>query len=133
MAVSTILALLLTNQLPTPSQSPAPSPGGSPVAAAGFQASGQAFASCIQTKITAVPAALTPEQGADHVLAACKAEQTAIEQAVETMIASAPTDQQAAARKQLTDSMAVGRTQIAQGIGRMRRTTNTLPSPPRPQ
>jgi len=130
MLSSTFLTLLMAAQAATP----APVPAAPPPGVAKIQASANALSTCIQAKITAVPADLTPEKGADHVMAACKSEQTALEQAVETMIATAPADRQAAARKQMADSMAAGRTQIAQGLSMMRAAPPApLPSPPRPQ
>lgn len=124
MAVSTILALLLTQAAPQPATpAPAPADPARAAASAKIQAAAQAFSACLGPKVVAVPATVTPEQGADSVLAACKTEQTAIETSVGTAVANLPADRQAAARKQLTDSMAIARTQIADGIRQMRAAT----------
>lgn len=125
MAVSMILAALLTAQTPTPP--PAPEDSARAAAGAKIQASAQAFSACIGPKVAAVPASLTPEQGADSVLAACRTEQTALQTAAETMIAGVPADKQAGARKQLADGMALARTQIAGAITQMRAAPATPP------
>lgn len=136
MSLTTLIALTLTAQAATPTPAPSPASGAQAAAAAKIQSSAQAFSGCIQAKITAVPASLTPEQGADHVLAACKAEQTALESSVNTVIAAAPPEQQAAARKQMADSMAMGRNQIVEGLRQMRAApaapaTPTAPAAPK--
>lgn len=114
MAVASILALVLA-QATTPATPPA-----APAGAAAIQASAQAFSGCIGPKISTVPATMTPEQGAESVLTACKTEETALRGAVEEMLKTLPADQQAMGRQQLDQGMAQARTQIAEGIRQMR-------------
>ncbi|MES2336573.1 MAG: hypothetical protein V4537_00585 [Pseudomonadota bacterium] len=134
MPVSTLLAVLLSAQVASPSGSttatPAPGQQNSARAAAGAEIGqrAQAFAGCIGPKVPTVARSLTPEQGADSVLTACKAEQTALQEVVETMIAMAPADRQAGARQQLADSMTQARTQVADAIRQSRAATPAAPA-----
>lgn len=121
MLVPTVLALFAA-QAATPPANATADPG------AAIRTAAIAFSTCVRTKIAAVPASLTPEQGADGVLAACKAEQAALEGAAGAQIALAPPDAQAAARQQLTDGMAQARTGIAKGIVQMR-AAQSAPAP----
>ncbi|HET9509566.1 MAG TPA: hypothetical protein VFO80_00295 [Sphingomonas sp.] len=125
MAVASILALVLA-QATTPA---APPPAAPPAGAATIQTSAQAFSACLGPKVGAVPATMTPEQGADSVLAACKTEQDALRSAVEAMLATAPAEYQTMGRQQLNDGMAQARTQIADSI-RQKRAAPATPAAP---
>ena len=126
MSLSLIAAAMLAAQVPGPSggtvNTPVPAPQDAARSQAGAKigAASQAFAACLQPAAAAVPASQTPEQGADTALAACATEKTALEAAVNEMIAIAPVEQQSTARQKLADSMARARTQIADGIRQYR-------------
>ncbi len=127
MAVASILALVLA-QAATPATPPAGPPAGAQQA---IQSAATAFSTCLGPKVAAVPATMTPEQGADSVLAACKTEETALRGAVETMLASVPAEYQAMGRQQLNDGMSQARTQIADSI-RQKRAAPAAPAAPAP-
>lgn len=122
MAVASILALVLA-------QATTPAAPAAPAGAAEIQTTAQAFSACIGPKVAAVPATMTPEQGADSVLAACKTEQDGLRGAVEAMLATLPADQQAMGRQQLDMGMAQARTGIAEGI-RQKRAAPATPAAP---
>ncbi|GAA4035071.1 hypothetical protein GCM10022281_14220 [Sphingomonas rosea] len=76
----------------------------------------QAFKGCIEAKFSTVPATVTPEAGADALIAQCKAENDKLDTIFEGMIAAAPADQQAFAREQYKQGMAQGRQGLIDGI-----------------
>ncbi|MFD1786936.1 hypothetical protein ACFSC3_05050 [Sphingomonas floccifaciens] len=125
MAVASILALVLAQA--TAPAAPATPPA--PAAQNPIQSAAMAFSACLGPKVAAVPASMTPEQGADSALAGCKTQQDALRAAVETVIAAAPAEQQAMARTQVDQGMAQARTQIADSI-RQKRAAPATPSAP---
>ena len=99
----------------------APAPAGPPPEAmAAVQAAGSAFGQCIQTGVMGVPAAVTPEAGATTVLNGCATQRTALEGAVQTLIAALPAEQRAMAQEQARSQLAAVPGQIAAGIQQMR-------------
>jgi hypothetical protein len=105
------------NQTAPAAQAPAGPP---PAAMAAVQAAGSAFGQCIQTGVMGVPAAVTPEAGATSVLAGCATQRTALEGAVQTLIAALPAERQAMAQEQARAQLAAVPAQIAAGIQQMR-------------
>lgn len=129
----TLALLALAAQAPSQSGAATPAPAPSPQASAANTEIGtraQAFSACLDPKVAAVAPAMTPEQGADSVMAGCKTEQTALEQSIETAIAAAPEDQKVAARKRMSDSMTRARTQIADAIRQSRGASPAAPATP---
>ena len=80
----------------------------------------ETFSGCLRSKVMAVAATITPEAGADSAWKACETERAALEQAVDTAIASAPPEVQAKVRAEYQESMAQGRAGMAQAIRSMR-------------
>lgn len=78
------------------------------------------FADCVRGKVPAVSPDVTPEAGADSVIAACGAEEAKLRAAVDATVATAPAEKQAEARKAYADGMAQGRAGIIEGIKGMR-------------
>ncbi|MHA6723648.1 hypothetical protein [Sphingomonas sp. RS2018] len=118
----TTLALTIAMQTAAPA-TPAPNPG------ADIGAKSTAFSTCIRSNIAKVPATVTPEAGADQVLATCKADETALRAAIDVQLAAVPAESQATARQQVDASFAQARTGIANGI-RQSRTPAATPTTP---
>ena len=82
----------------------------------------QAFATCVNAGVQAVPTSVTPEAGAANVLSGCTTQRQALERAVEAGIAASnlPEDRKAAARERVRNRLAQAQTQIASGIRQSR-------------
>ena len=122
LTIFTILCLAATPAFAQNQTAPAaPAPAGPPPEAmAAVQAAGSAFGQCIQTGVMGVPAAVTPEAGATTVLNGCATQRTALEGAVQTLIAALPAEQRAMAQEQARSQLAGVPAQIAAGIQQMR-------------
>lgn len=122
LTIFTILCLAATPAFAQNQAAPAaPATAGPPPAAmAAVQAAGSAFGQCIQTGVMGVPAAVTPEAGATTVLNGCATQRTALEGAVQTLIAGLPAEQRAMAQEQARSQLAGVPAQIAAGIQQMR-------------
>jgi hypothetical protein len=105
---------------PPAAASPPPAAAEASGPQAAIQQTAMAFGQCVSTGAQHVDAAVTPEAGATTVLAGCTAQRTALEQAVEALLATLPADQQAAGRAQLQSQLAAVPTQVADGIRRGR-------------
>ena len=119
----TVFAFLCLAATPAFAQNqaaPAAPAGPPPEAMAAVQAAGSAFGQCIQTGVMGVPAAVTPEAGATTVLNGCATQRTALEGAVQTLIAALPAEQRAMAQEQARSQLAGVPAQIAAGIQQMR-------------
>jgi hypothetical protein len=80
----------------------------------------RAFTSCLREKLPAVPATLSPEAGADHLIKECEAERAALAAHLDEVIARVPQAEQAAARAEVEAGLAEGRAGIVQAIVRQR-------------
>ena len=125
-------ALLLASaaalaQPPAASSSPASTEATGPSAA--IQPAAMAFSQCLSAAIPNVGASVTPEAGAATVLAGCSTQKTALDQAVEALLATLPAEQQAAGRAQYQSQIGQAQTQIADAI-RQHRTPAAAPATP---
>jgi hypothetical protein len=103
----------------------------SPAAVNAIQTAAQAFGTCVSSGVQSVPASATPEAGAATVLGGCATQRQALVQAVESMIATMPADQQAAAHAQMASQLGSVQGQIADGI-RQQRAAAAAPATPAP-
>ena len=129
-------ALLLTAapvlaQPPAASSSPPASPPATGPAAA-IQPAAMAYSQCLSTGAQHVDAAVTPEAAATAVMNGCAGQKTALDQAVEGMLATLPADQQAAGRAQYQSQLATVPTQLADGIRNSRAAPATPATPATP-
>ena len=116
-----ILCLAATPALAQNTTAPAAAPAApSQESITAIQTAAAAFGQCIQTGVAAVPASVTPEAGATNVLNGCATQRTAVEAAVQAMIATLPEAQRTMAQEQLRSQVAGIPTQIADGIRQSR-------------
>jgi ascorbate-specific PTS system EIIC-type component UlaA len=82
-----------------------------------------AFSQCIRAGISGVAGTVSPEAGAGTVLNRCAPQRQALEASVETMIATMPEAEKAAAREQMRTQLGQIRTQVAAAIRQSRSTS----------
>ena len=97
------------------SEAPPAAPAASPEQAAVQQAA-SAFNQCVTTGVEGVEASVAPEAGAATVMGGCAAQRQQLEQAVGTVIASLPEEQQTAARQQLQTELDQVEPQVAAAL-----------------
>ncbi len=93
----------------------APAPAASPEQAAVQQAA-SAFNQCVSAGVQGVETSVAPEAGAATVMGGCTAQRQQLEQAVGTVIASLPEEQQTAARQQLQTELDQVEPQVAAAL-----------------
>jgi hypothetical protein len=123
-----ILCLAASPALAQNQTTPAPA-GPPPEAVAAIQQTSAALGQCIQTGMSSVPAAMTPEAGATRVLGGCATQRQAVERAARALIATLPEAGRPGAEAQLNSQMSSIEAQIAGGIRQMRAAPVGTPAP----
>jgi hypothetical protein len=139
-ALSAVLLLAAVPALAQPpaASSPQPPASTSPPSAAStgpgaaIQQTAMAFSQCLSGGVPHVDAAVTPEAGATSVINGCATQRTALDQAVEAMLATLPADQQSAGRAQYQSQIGQVPTQIADAIRQSRAAPPTPAAPATP-
>ncbi|MBV9882985.1 MAG: hypothetical protein JO276_08260 [Sphingomonadaceae bacterium] len=115
----------------TPPAPSSPPPSAAPAGpGAAIQPAAMAYSQCLSTGVSGVAATATPEAGATSVMNGCATQRTALDQAVEALLATLPADQQAAGRAQYQSQIGAVPTQLADAIRQSRApATPATPAP----
>ena len=134
--ISVLAAVLLAAGPAVAQNEAAPAPsapaGPPPEAMAAIQTAAAAFGQCVQAGVDAVPATVTPEDGATTVLTGCAAQKQAVQQAVRTLLATLPAEQRPAGEAQLASQLTSLPTQVADGIRQSRAAPPAASATPAP-
>lgn len=118
---SAVAAALLFAAMPASAEPEAASPPAAEAeAAAGIQQAAQGFGLCLKHGFEQLAPEVAPETGAEIVVRGCSEEQALFERALEHMIAAAPAEQQADARKQARTQLDRVESHIADAIRQQR-------------